>query len=294
MKDYIENYLDKFRLPAAKEELLLALDKAGEQCFTAARKLYQAGALDFITRLKNLADKTASEREVNLYHMNALIVLSLFEELARRHLRRGIPKDVTDKTLQDLVFKMQECKTVFGVYGVMEISWYTAILTERTYGIGRLQFELDEFRLDRYERNGVSLQKGDRVISVHIPSSGEPFDREARRSSYERATAFFNEFFPQEFGEYMPFVSWTWLLNPKNDQIMPSAKNCLDFKNEFTILESEEYKSNDSVAWRIFGVPMIKKVSDLPEATAMQQSVKSYLIEGGMLGWGYGIFIMRK
>lgn len=293
MYSYIKSYFIRYDFLEPLDDILRVAELVGKDDFIKASEIYSQGGDNFIEQLVALAKGISQRKGLNEYKVNAVIVLSLFGELEKRHADRGIPQEITFSTLEDAVFKMRECNEVFGVYGIMDITWYKAILEQRTFGIGRLQYELDYFRLDCYKSDDITLKKGDRVLSVHIPSSKRPFDKSARSDSYDRAVKFFKQFFPNEFPGAIPFVSWTWLLNPKNDIIMPTAKNIIDFKNEFEILESAEYKNNDSIAWRIFGVDRIVNVNDLKEDTSMRRSVKEYIAHGNKLGWGYGIFVKK-
>jgi hypothetical protein len=175
----------------------------------------------------------------------------------------------------------------------MQFSWFKAILEERCFGIGRLQFEIDTYRLDEYKFDGNAVSKGDYVLSIHIPGSGEEFSEQACHQSYKRAAEFFRRFFPNVFKGAMAFTCWTWLLYPKNSLLMREDSNILRFQKDFDIVEIDEYKTNDSIAWRIFDVDKIDNIDVLPENTFLQRKVKEYIKNGNMLGWGYGVFFME-
>jgi hypothetical protein len=74
---------------------------------------------------------------------------------------------------------------------------------------------------------------------------------------------------------------------------MREDSNILRFQKDFDIVEIDEYKTNDSIAWRIFDVDKIDNIDVLPENTFLQRKVKEYIKNGNMLGWGYGVFFME-
>jgi hypothetical protein len=124
------------------------------------------------------------------------------------------------KTVKDVLYKYRECKNVYGVDGIFAWEWYESILQLKNFSLGRLQFEVKEFRLDAYEKDGKTVKKGDIVLSVHIPSTGEPLSKALCEDSYAKARAFFRN----RLGFLPPFVCWSWLLYGKNKEFLMLAK----------------------------------------------------------------------
>ncbi|QOV19367.1 hypothetical protein INP51_15765 [Blautia liquoris] len=122
-----------------------------------------------------------------------------------------------------------------------------------------MQYEYSSFFLDEYSLNGVTLKKGDKVINMHIPSSGS-FSEKTRMDSYQRAYRFFEKDFPEKT---VPIVCSSWLLYPGYRDITDS--------------------------WRIFGKDAGKPPVDLPRDTSLQKAFAEYLEKGGTPGVGYGI-----
>ena len=58
----------------------------------------------------------------------------------------------------------------------------------------------------------------------------------------------------------------------------------------FDIIEEETYENNDLWAWRVFNVMHVEKVETLPQRTSMQKAIVKHLLNGGKMGWGYGVF----
>ncbi len=122
--------------------------------------------------------------------------------------------------------------------------------------------------------------------SIHIPSSGEPFNREARMDSYRQAYAFFKE----ELGGGPLFcVCHSWLLYPEYKKILKPGSNIVDFQSDFDIIKADAEEFGD--AWRVFGPQYTLPAADLPEDTSMRRAFKQHLLSGGTTGEGLGILI---
>ncbi len=292
MRKYLQNFFVRFGVEKKTfENILAAFDRIGEEKFQQLDEIY--AECDDFKLLKAAVETLAHGTSVHVYTVNFLAVACLFPRLESRHAARGIDKAVTNLTLRDLIYKLRECQTVFGVDGIMAFEWYQAILEERTFGLGRLQFEIAKYRWkEKYTCPDGELKLGDAVLSVHIPSSGEPLTKEACHAAYHAAHEFFTRFFPGYFSKKIPFVCCSWLMYPKNAQIMPDARNIVRFLDDFSIIKEEEYKTNDSVVWRIFNVEKMGDAKELPEGTRLQKNVKTFLVDGGILGWGYGVFFL--
>ena len=73
--------------------------------------------------------------------------------------------------------------------------------------------------------------------SVHIPSSGEPFDQAARLASYKKAYQFFKE---ELQGGPLVCVCGSWLLYPPYRGILSPTSNVVSFAGDWDILSSQE------------------------------------------------------
>ncbi len=294
MQKYVKNYFEKFSIPSSSANIILnAFNMVGENPFKELRSLYSKDYPLNIDQmeavLKRVVEQTGLEKRV----VNLLGVLSLLELLEERLKKRGVSQLIIDKTVIDLVYKMNECKRVYGYEGLMQFSWFKAILEERCFGIGRLQFEIDGYRLDEYTDGKNTIKKAQPSLSVHIPGSGEEFSDKACKQAYNSAVTFFKEFFPDVFKGAIAFTSWTWLLWPNNNLILREDSNVLRFQKDFDIIEQDLYKTNDSIAWRIFDVEKIEDIDSLPENTYLQRKAKEYIKNGNLLGWGFGVFFKQ-
>jgi hypothetical protein len=142
----------------------------------------------------------------------------------------------------------------------------------RIFCLGRFQYEIKEFRLKEYSKDGNVVKEGDKVLSIHIPSSGVSLTKEERYKSYAMA----KEFFKDQFGgKPIPVVCWSWLMNPEHDNILPSGSNIVDFMHDFDIIDTEEYPDYNVLSPWIFGKEKVE-LDDMPENSSLQRSIKKH------------------
>ena len=133
---------------------------------------------------------------------------------------------------------------------------------------------------------GITLRPGQKVLNIHIPSSGEPFDLNARLQSYKLAYDFFKDL----RGEGpLVCVCHSWLLYPEYRRVLGDSSNIISFQDDFTILEIDDGAFQD--AWRVFGPAAEGPTEQLPEDTSMQRVFKKHLLSGGKNGSALGVLV---
>jgi hypothetical protein len=70
----------------------------------------------------------------------AVILLSGMSELSQLHQRRGIPEEIIQSTLSDLLLWMNHYHDKFGVWGLEQLAWFMNYFSGEMYRLGRLQF----------------------------------------------------------------------------------------------------------------------------------------------------------
>ena len=230
----------------------------------------------------------AQQAGVPAYTVWMLFLMEAAKPARQGYLAKGVPEQVVWDTFADLKYKALECKAVHGVWGNFVAFWYPIFYSCHIVKLGRLEFESTRYQGEEpYRKGAFTLLPGDPVKSVHIPSSGEPFTREARLDSYRRAY----EFFKGELGgRPLVCVCESWLLFAGNRQILPPSSNILDFQRDWDLLKSRETDVFHD-AWRVFGADYQKPVEELPEATSMQRGFKRWLAEGRKTGFGFGVLV---
>ena len=254
------------RTPAARDALV------------DAYKAYSAGETLDIRGVLARMDELAPECGESPYTMRVLPYICMLDQAKARYDEAGIGEDVYTDTFADLLWKTRECRQIYGVWGSFAAPWFYRFFELKCFALGRLQFEFTDFKAD------APLQRGERVINVHIPSSG-PLRRADCEDAYSRAVSFFG--FESE--KYVPFVCDSWLLHPICAQLDENS-GIRRFASDYEVLcviDDPEYMD----MWRIFGVPWPGRAESLPENTALQRLFKGYLLSGGIPGRGYGLYL---
>lgn len=291
-KEFLQEFMTRTAFPEeAAAQLLRDAETVQEKnCtdrFDSAVSFYADN--DFSTELTEpMVEEVAAASGLSPYAVWMLLLI----EAARPQLltcrELGTGEELFWDTFSDLRYKALECKEIHGVWGTFVAFWYPIFYTGDIVKLGRLEYENGSFQgKEPYVKNGVAVNPGDFVLNVHIPSSGEPFHREARLSSYRKAYAHFEE---QLGGGPLVCVCHSWLLNPDYAKFLPPDSNFVDFQRDFALIEAEQEREFED-AWRLFGRDYQKPAPQLPERTSMQRAFKNYFLKGGVPGCGRGILI---
>lgn len=154
------------------------------------------------------------------------------------------------------------------------------------FAIGKLQFELVPFE-EKYEKDGVVLTPESTVINVHIPRTGTKLDRESQLAAYEHAAAFFKERYHLE---QIAFVCHSWLLFPRNKEVLLPQSNLYAFISDFDIIKQGEFETYEEV-WRLFDMNYNGEVEKLPQNTSFRRAYADWIRKGEKTGWGFGVKI---
>ena len=288
MRDYLQKFFDEYKYEKAdKEHLLGAYDiimstPEAKDAFEAALALYNSDYCCDHSEIIRLADRAADITGVNEYTAQLLVYQCITRRLLELYTERNISKDIYDKTVLDLRYKLEECKLVYGIQGSFVADWFAGFYRLTRFAIGRLQFEVIDFGAN-YEKNGFVLTPDTKVLNVHIPRSLEPLTPEACSESYAMA----KEFFADKVGNPCPIVCSSWLLYPMHEQILPKHTNTYKFFKSFDIFSSKTDRGRSDL-WRIFDT-MEKRIDKLPADTSLRRAYIEHLKNGGKTGSGRGV-----
>lgn len=266
------------RLPSALEKFTALIDSYGE-----------TGTLNFGAEVEALRE-ISEESGVHEYACNMLHLLSLCPALRQRYARLGLSDGLFIDTVQDLRFKLTECRLCYGIWGTFVPEWF-----ERFFGkldrffFSRLQFEPSELAAD-CTVDGIELKKGARVLNVHIPRTGTPLGHGAVLESYKRAADFYADLFPD--GRVL-FVCSSWLLFPKHKEVLRPDSNIMLFAADYTVI-STKYYGDGSNLWRLFDKPYSGDPNDLPADSSLRRAYIDWIKKGERLGSSYGVIIYDK
>ncbi|NMB95265.1 MAG: DUF5596 domain-containing protein [Clostridiaceae bacterium] len=121
------------------------------------------------------------------------------------------------------------------------------------------------------------LQKGDPVISVHIPPN-EDFSPENCEKSYIEANRIIKRCYP-DF-KFKAFVCYSWLMDPQLEYLLKPDSNIIAFQKKF--IRFPTVSSGNSVFYHVF-LKKYERLQDLPENTSLQRALKKHYFEGNYI-----------
>lgn len=288
--DYLPDLMELLDFP---EEARAALCEAGktmtekhESALTELCARYMEDPVENGEKVFEQLDKIAEDCGIHSYTASLVFLCWNAQELHERYRARGLSEEIFHDTMMDLHYKLAECKQVYGIWGVFTRSWDAGFYNLTRFALGRLQYEFDGFRGESYTAGGFTVKRGDRVLTMHIPSAG-PLTKELREDSYRRAYEFYRAEFPN--GPVV-FTCLSWLLYPPHDGMLPKESNVVSFMHDFDPIFSKETETFHD-AWRIYGADAEKSADQLPRKTTFQRAYADWLQSGRKAGNGYGVFL---
>lgn len=217
----------------------------------------------------------------NFYTAKLLFYICLSKDLKKEYLKAGFDEEFWRENMADLHCKMMECFNVHSIWGIFSAGWFCSVFRMKTFTLGRMCYNTGIYDGEDICVGGRTVTKGDEFISIHIPSTGKPFDREMRLTSYRRAYEFF---------KISLFRCDSWLLYPKNKDILDKSSNIVSFMEDFKLIKSYEYP-DDRIMWRVFGDKYLLEYKDLPRNSSLRRAYADLLCRGERPGSGLGFFI---
>lgn len=184
--------------------------------------------------------------------------------------KKGICEAIFFDTMRCFTRFIEECRQITGEYAFDREWWTARQVSGHLFRIGELEYEM------RHTEAGP-------VISLHIPSDSILTGKRCSES-FDRAKAFFAEYFP----EYRDtdYVCHSWLLAPELCHLLPPDSNIMAFQRRFKI-QRVDYLGDEYIRW-VFKTKSTQ-VAGFSEDTLLQKNMKRHLINGGKIGVGWGI-----
>ena len=203
MKSCVKNSIDdmfiRYEYPQSFKDLMYKINKLVSNCeIERILSTYQSADKLDIDNLSEISHQLSEKYNVHSFSINLYELVCLVPKLKEFYKEKGIDESVFYNTVNDIRYKYRECVNVRGVEGIRDASWkhwYNVIFEMRIFGLGRFQYEIKQFRLKEYSKDGNVVKEGDEVLSIHIPSSGESLKKEVRQRSYALAKEFFKDRF---------------------------------------------------------------------------------------------------
>ncbi|MEV8313092.1 acyltransferase domain-containing protein [Streptomyces sp. NPDC059900] len=207
------------------------------------------------------------------------------------HRSRGIPDDISRRTLADLGRHMAVHRRARGGPGLLHPGWNALHFRGELYQLGRLQFQrsvLGERMGGAAAQAGHPARRGDPCLDLHITDFRGPLSPEACDRSMTLAREFFARHFPEE--RYETAMCHSWLLDPQLKRYLPADSNIVRFQERFRLVEADEREPDDGtpVAF-VFGDRDLP-VAGLPRRTRVERAVGDHLRAGGHWYGGRGWF----
>lgn len=230
-------------------------------------------------------DFYANENGISSYGLQMLFMLCCSKRLEVGYKKKKLGRELFIDLMKDLEYKNEECKKVYGEWGMAVFGWMHWHFLMKRFALGRFQYEKHGIDVP-YNKSGFSLSVGDEVLKMHIPSSG-PLSREKRIDSYKRA----HKFYGYKPGEKMVIICNSWLLFNENINIFDEKSNLRDFMNDFDNVQNTVCENAFPDSWRVFYRDYEGSTDGFPMDTSLQRNIAKYLAEGKKIGFGYGVLI---
>ncbi|MER7679259.1 acyltransferase domain-containing protein [Streptomyces sp. NPDC096934] len=206
------------------------------------------------------------------------------------HRARGIPDDVSRRTLADLGRQVAVHRRRLGTPGLLFPWWIALHFHGELFQLGRLQFQ--RARLGRRTGRavaaaGLGAGPGDPCLSLHIADFRGPLSPAACERSLALAREFFARHYPEERHEVAECHSW--LLDPQLGRYLPADSNIMRFQKRFRVAYQETTPDDGVPVGFVFGDPELP-ARELPRRTAVERAVGDHLRGGGHWYVGHGWF----
>lgn len=294
MREYLRDFFEWFDYPQEARETLLgaydaiAADEQAKKDFDELLGRYEADINCDLYRMNDEMGPLSERAGVHEYTGKLLLFICLSRMLREYYRREGLEESIFYTSMCDLKYKLIECRLVYGVWGSFVASWFPGFFRLTRFGFGKLQFEIVLFGR-HYEKDGRRLLPEDRVINIHIPRTGGRLDEESMKKSFEQAAAFFKA----RYGlEQAVFVCHSWLLFPRNLEILSEKSNLRRFILCFDRINQGEYNDYEQV-WRLFDRKYEGDADQLPQDTSFRRAYADWMRKGEKTGWGHGVYFFE-
>lgn len=290
MRSYLKEFMISYDYPAEAIDTLLA---AGEvllenRDFCNLLATYEKDRFCDYKAMLAKCKGIAADTGIHTYTVEFLMFMCFSRKLRQTYLENGYSEALWRQSMLDLKCKMLVCRDVKKIWGMFVAWWYDGFFRMERFGLGRMEFELFQFPLDYYEKDGKVLRKGDTVINCHIARTGEPLSPELVEDAFRQAAEFYKDTFA---GKPTPFFCESWLIYSKMDDLLPQRSNIRSFKERFEIIHDHLYEKGDySEMWRLYDMDFTGDLDDFPGDSTLRRNYKQFLKDGGQVGEGYGVF----
>ena len=277
---FLQLFLEKEEFPAAAQAELVRTAQSIPDELDSILGFYEQGYNHEAT--VPLVEKVAEASGISAYTI-WMVTLCLAAEKARPFYKND---KIYWDTFCDLRYKAQECFDVYGIWGTFVAHWYPIFYNGTIIKLGRMEYQVKACPFKEPKTAlGITVNPGDPILALHIPTSFEPFDTATRMESYRMAWRYFC---PD--GRPLVCVCGSWLLYDGYEELFAPGSNIANFRKEFYMLSNGKTEKFSN-AWRIFGKDHKLPAEQLPENTSLQRAFKTHMMQGGEHGNGTGVIV---
>ncbi|QYX83340.1 acyltransferase domain-containing protein [Streptomyces akebiae] len=223
-------------------------------------------------------------------YFHVFVLVAALPYVRAYHRERGIPDDVSRRTLADLGRGLVLHRRRYGVGGLVAPTWFSLHFHGELFQLGRLQYQ--RARMGGREgvalaAAGLALGPGAPCLDLHIPDYAGPLTPTACDRSLASAHDFFARHFPEE--RYTAGCCHSWLLDPQLRRYLPADSNIVRFQQRFRVADGTGEPEDDLPVRFVFGDPDLP-VETLPRRTRLERAVVDHLRAGGHWYSGHGWF----
>lgn len=294
MRDYLCDFLVMFDYPEKSQLALreayewISRDEEASEIYHELMNVYAENKnCDYELLVKKM-DEISKLINIHCYTGRLVLYIGLSKQLKEYYRDAGIDESVWRNSMQDLKYKLMECKEVYDIWGTFT-TWFDGFFRMTRFALGRLQFDMAAFGR-YYNHNGVILTPDSHVLGVHIPRTMTRLDRQSVKQSYARAS----EFFKAWIGDGPTvFMCDSWLLFPRHRELLPRESNILAFMNDYDVIDSGLYENYHEI-WRLFDRNYTPELEKLPQNSTLRRKYIELIRSGEKTGWGFGVYIYSK
>lgn len=234
-----------------------------------------------------------------------LCIVANYPAMAEIYRQQKLPHPMLEEISWDLPRRLEILYRDLHGYGLTpDLFWWSRnCISAQVKSFGRLQandisffqpdlslYRQEDGRLEEhpaFQRENPphpDLTRGDKVISLHIPSTG-PLLRTQCLESFRRIRDFSAEFHPDY--DFKAVVCASWLLDPQLEGLLPPTSNILQFQKLGYIVPQPERDRSTDARWRIWGnLGNELPPEQLPVRTTLEKQLVAFFRSGGTLHGG--------
>lgn len=208
------------------------------------------------------------------------------------HRERGVPEDVSRRTLADLGRHVAVHHRRLGTPGLLFPWWIALHFHGELFQLGRLQFQrarLGQRTGRAVAAAGLGQGPGDPCLSLHITDFRGPLSASACDRSLALAGDFFARHYPDE--RYEIAECHSWLLDTQLKRYLPTDSNIVRFQDRFELVYENKTPDDGVPVGFVFGDPELPP-EKLPRRNSVERAVGDHLRAGGHWYGGQGWFAL--